>query len=326
MKLKSKKILFVIIGILLVTIITSSYFIYKKVTKLVIFSSVVFKSPEEFNIRELFNKKVDLDDYIITYLDDNDNEIDIADEKLEIGSYAVTIKEKKSSKEYVSLISISDLIGPELSIKDNQVFNPNDYLEIATFVTKCRDNVSKECHYNLYDENGSVVNFFSHDEGSHNYLLEAYDDFNNKTLKKISYKIDSNVLQTSIYGVYRYNPGFIVDNPIAKLALAYVGYSGDNCEKFFNMILFNTQEVSEKMSLYKSRDDFKNDRRYEVSLLEALPGDELRYDNNGYGQVHVAIYIGNGMAVHGGFDSKDVVIYDAIMPGATLPRVYRYNI
>ncbi len=58
-------------------------------------------------------------------------------------------------------------------------------------------------------------------------------------------------------------------------------------------------------------------------VASPLPGDVLFYDNGGYGSKHVAIYIGNGQAVHGGWKGNSVVISSMYVAGASTPRAYR---
>ena len=42
-----------------------------------------------------------------------------------------------------------------------------------------------------------------------------------------------------------------------------------------------------------------------VSAAEAQPGDLIYYQNGGMGMAHIAVYVGNGMAVHGGWNGGD---------------------
>lgn len=49
------------------------------------------------------------------------------------------------------------------------------------------------------------------------------------------------------------------------------------------------------------------------SAAEAQPGDVIYYDNAGAGMPHVAIYIGNGQAIHGGFDGGNTVVFSAYL-------------
>lgn len=49
----------------------------------------------------------------------------------------------------------------------------------------------------------------------------------------------------------------------------------------------------------------------QVSMADAKPGDILYYSNGGRGLPHVAIYLGNGNAVHGGWYGSDTVVASA---------------
>jgi cell wall-associated NlpC family hydrolase len=46
-----------------------------------------------------------------------------------------------------------------------------------------------------------------------------------------------------------------------------------------------------------------------VSAAEAQPGDLAYYQNGGMGMAHIAVYVGNGMAVHGGWNGGSTVLY-----------------
>jgi len=46
-----------------------------------------------------------------------------------------------------------------------------------------------------------------------------------------------------------------------------------------------------------------------VSAAEAQPGDLAYYQNGGMGTAHIAVYVGNGMAVHGGWNGGSTVLY-----------------
>lgn len=51
----------------------------------------------------------------------------------------------------------------------------------------------------------------------------------------------------------------------------------------------------------------------------ATPGDIVYYSNGGFGIAHVAVYIGNGQAVHGGWSGNQTVVSGVSIPGATAP-------
>lgn len=46
-----------------------------------------------------------------------------------------------------------------------------------------------------------------------------------------------------------------------------------------------------------------------ISADKAMPGDLIYYVNGGMGLAHIAVYIGNGMAVHGGWNGNQTVTF-----------------
>jgi cell wall-associated NlpC family hydrolase len=49
----------------------------------------------------------------------------------------------------------------------------------------------------------------------------------------------------------------------------------------------------------------------QISAQEAAPGDLIYYANGGSGLAHIAIYAGNGRAIHGGFNGNQTVEFTA---------------
>ena len=48
-----------------------------------------------------------------------------------------------------------------------------------------------------------------------------------------------------------------------------------------------------------------------ISAAEALPGDLIYYQDGGAGVAHIAVYIGNGQAIHGGFNGNETRVFSA---------------
>lgn len=48
-----------------------------------------------------------------------------------------------------------------------------------------------------------------------------------------------------------------------------------------------------------------------VSAAEAQPGDLIYYSDGGAGVAHIAVYAGNGQAVHGGYNGNQTVVFSA---------------
>lgn len=60
-----------------------------------------------------------------------------------------------------------------------------------------------------------------------------------------------------------------------------------------------------------------------ISAGEAVPGDLVYYDNGGYGSSHIAVYAGNGQAVHGGWNGMNVVVSTVNIGSG--PRYMRFS-
>lgn len=60
---------------------------------------------------------------------------------------------------------------------------------------------------------------------------------------------------------------------------------------------------------------------YPVGADQALPGDLVYYENGGAGSQHIAVYVGNGQAVHGGFNYTQTVVFSTNIGSG--PQFYR---
>lgn len=58
-----------------------------------------------------------------------------------------------------------------------------------------------------------------------------------------------------------------------------------------------------------------------IPAAAAQPGDLIYYANGGTGMAHIAVYIGNGMAVHGGFDGTTKVFSANVGSGPVFIRI-----
>lgn len=119
-----------------------------------------------------------------------------------------------------------------------------------------------------------------------------------------------------------------VTNPVAQTALSLVG-SQMYCEEVAEASINAVGKSAWIMKTYMDGDVEVYDRTmgpdnflqvgYQVSLSNLQQGDILYYANNGGGGSHVAVYVGNGQAVHGGFNGKNVVVAGVYLSGASTP-------
>lgn len=61
---------------------------------------------------------------------------------------------------------------------------------------------------------------------------------------------------------------------------------------------------------------------YAVSAAEAMPGDLIYYANGGGGMAHIALYIGNGRAIHGGYNGNQTIEWTANVPAPATAAQY----
>ena len=102
-----------------------------------------------------------------------------------------------------------------------------------------------------------------------------------------------------------------VDNTdIYALALTYLGMSGW-CNEVATAFL--TEYYGTSVNIYNG---------YVIDASEAQPGDLVEYEDGGKGTWHVAVYLGNGLALHGNWNGT-TVIESIYVPGGTLPYFVR---
>ena len=112
-----------------------------------------------------------------------------------------------------------------------------------------------------------------------------------------------------------------LNNRIAEEALKLVGVTdGQWCTEVVQQALANAG-VSNAQQLWP--DLYVGYGQY-VDASQAQAGNLLYYNNGGRGVDHIAIYIGDGMAVHGNFDGQTVVA-EAYLPGLSNPQFIQVN-
>lgn len=118
-------------------------------------------------------------------------------------------------------------------------------------------------------------------------------------------------------------------SPVLQAALNYVG-SHMMCDELVTMALVNGGYLTGTPEPIFSRGGYYNIGVYQMPPLgsyisegQAVPGDLILYDNGGYGSMHVAVYAGNGKAVHGGYNGSDVVVSTVYLGSG--PRYFRVS-
>lgn len=103
-------------------------------------------------------------------------------------------------------------------------------------------------------------------------------------------------------------------SPVLQSALNLVG-SPMMCDSLVTMALVNGGMITGSPASIFVDGPYYNIGVYQfpavgqfISASQAIPGDLVFYDNGGYGSSHIAVYAGNGKAVHGGWNGMNVVV------------------
>lgn len=115
-------------------------------------------------------------------------------------------------------------------------------------------------------------------------------------------------------------------SPVLQAALNYVG-ANMACDELATMALVNSGYLTGMPEKIFRQGNYYNIGVYQMPAIgtyisegEAVPGDLILYDDGGVGSMHVAVYAGNGKAVHGGFNNK--VVINSVYIG-TGPKYFR---
>ncbi|MGX8851243.1 NlpC/P60 family protein [Amedibacillus sp. YH-ame10] len=116
-------------------------------------------------------------------------------------------------------------------------------------------------------------------------------------------------------------------SPVLQAALNYVG-SHMMCDELATMALVNGGYLTGTPESIFRHNGVYNIGVYQMPAIgsyisegQAVPGDLILYDNGGYGSMHVAVYAGNGKAVHGGYNGANVVVSTVYLGSG--PRYFR---
>ena len=216
-------------------------------------------------------------------------------------------------------ISTSEILSVNIEIEDTSAPIISKNTEIIEIVKGMPFTLSN--YVSAYDTiDGDIEVTYSGDldtnnVGTYDLSLIATDSNNNSTTDNLQVKVIQKYFDTTA----AYSGGTITTQsattPLAQAivdaATSYLGISGVSCDTLVRMALSKAGA---------STDYFSGQRVY-----DPLPGDIIYYSVNSLGtSSHVAVYIGENMAVHGGWlSNQDVVIAAAYMDGAAYPAFYR---
>lgn len=165
-----------------------------------------------------------------------------------------------------------------------------------------------------YDTNGVMQHGWVNIEGNDYYFNQSgqmltnteYDgfEFDGNGISKEIEKKKATLSSTSKYQASAPTSGAV--GGVASAALAQVGVNQD-CT-----LLATKALAANGINFHGWPADYMR-LGYIVSGSEAQAGDLIYYANGGFGMAHIAVYIGGGQAVHGGYNGNQTVIASAYL-------------
>ncbi|MGN1344851.1 MAG: NlpC/P60 family protein [Traorella sp.] len=244
-----------------------------------------------------------------TYHRNDDQKIYLADDQQKtefidgiVNEYSVKVFVQDNVKPVIQLSKTS------ITIESSDSFNIKDYIKSVT------DNVDGNIKYNVSgsidSENGEYK------PGTYKFVISAKDSSGNSTSKTFTVKVkEPKKVTTSYYGNSVDTSGYKGASYIVNAAYAQLGEAQD-CTRLVSDslaaagIYFHGWPI-EYFAL-----------GYEVSYSQAKPGDLIYYANGGGGLAHIAVYVGNGMSIHGGWHGS-TVLYSCFYSTASTPHFIR---
>ncbi len=204
---------------------------------------------------------------------------------------------------YKLKVSVKDEIKPVITVsQDEDVITEGDDFNAEDYFISAVDNVDGNVkHETISDVDADVP-------GEYTITYTAKDRAGNKASASVNITVEEKeepVLAGIENNPYASTSGMDVSgNSIASAALSQVGYVQDCTALVSNALAAQGIYFSGWPADYLSLGTV-------VSAAEAQPGDVLYYANGGTGLAHVAIYLGNGQAVHGGWHGETTVVSSA---------------
>lgn len=208
------------------------------------------------------------------------------------------------------LVKFQDTIAPELELKKQEISIKYDgEIDLEDQVKFVKDNVDGVVPV-VIDGEVDVK-----EPGKHTVTYTATDKSGNATVKElvvtvgkkpkpkpkkveVAPEINTNQAQSQMASV-SYNNAAVASGDYASMALGLVG-ANMHCTQLTSTVLQG------RTGGYKSLSP-AGTMAYTTPVSNMQPGDILYYNDAGAGVPHVAVYIGNGQAVHGGINGRVVV-------------------
>lgn len=278
-----------------------------------------------------------LEDYIITVYYDAKSGLGVRDVRMTIQT-KMTSERKENQKllalndqssceivegmisEYNILINVKDNVAPKIKLSKNSVtIKETDDFDIDDYVKSVSDNVDGKLSYSV---DGKIKkDGDNYVPGKYTLTVKAKDSSGNTSSKKLTVKVEKkkkkNVSNSSqlYYSRSTDTSGYTGASDVLNAAYAQLGRRQDCTMLVTNALASAGIQFHGWPAEYYALG-------HSVSASEARPGDLIYYADGGMGMAHIALYVGNGKAIHGGWTNGSTVLASAEMgSGANYIRI-----
>ncbi len=206
---------------------------------------------------------------------------------------------------YKLKVAVSDTTAPVISVVlDEDVITEGDDFDAEDYFESAIDDVDGEI---AHETESDVDNYTP---GVYTVTYRAKDNAGNESSASVTITVEEkeepvqSFDYSSYYGGYYGNLSGVSSSAIASAALAQVGLSQDCTVLASNALAAAGVSYHGWPAGYMSLGSI-------VSGAEAQPGDLIYYADGGMGMSHIAVYIGGGQAVHGGWNGSSTVVAGA---------------
>lgn len=214
--------------------------------------------------------------------------------------------------EYNVRVKVNDTKAPviklkqsSVTIKDTDKFNIKNYVSVS-------DDVDGKLKYEV---KGSIKKSGdNYKPGTYTLKISAVDSSGNKSTKEIKVKVKETKPAYSS-NKYANTSGYKGSSAVVSSAYAQLGRRQD-CTALVSNAL-----AAAGINFHGWPSDYFS-LGYTVSYSEAKAGDLIYYRNGGTGKAHIAVYVGNGKAIHGGWNGT-TALASAYYGGSSSPVFIR---
>lgn len=218
-------------------------------------------------------------------------------------------------------INVIDTVAPVISLSESSVtIDDTDSFDINNYIS-VSDNVDGAIGYTV--DGALETSDDKYKAGTYTFTISAVDSSGNASSSQMSVTVNKTepepvvVSTSSLY--YGSNPdrsNYAGADVLVSAAYAQLGRRQDCTMLVTNALAAAGINFHGWPAGYFSLG-------YTVSGSEARPGDLIYYDNAGAGVPHIALYIGNGMAIHGGWQGSTKIAPAYVGSGPVFIRVTR---